>query len=163
MFYWQRRLKKFYKEKILSNWRYKLAALAAAFVVWSYVAGQQSMQAVFRVPIYFQNLANDLEMNKPKILSIQVTVSGRRDRMLSIKERQIWVSIDLAGMKVGRNVYNIKRADVVVPGGIEVKDYTPKKIIIIMQQVKKEEPEKKADPQPETNHTEKDDKQKKKK
>lgn len=140
MRYWQRRLRKFMKERVMSDWRYKIAAIAAAFVVWAYVAGQQSMQAVFKVPVYFQNLPENLEMRSQKLNAIQVTVAGRRDRMLSLKERQIWVSIDLGGMKKGRNYYTVKRADVVVPSGIEVKSYTPKKILIrLNKEPKKEE------------------------
>ncbi len=139
MRYWQKRLRKVVKEKLLSDWRYKLAAVAAAMVVWIYVVGQQSMQAVFRVPVYFQNLPVSMEMVSQKLETVQVTISGRRDRILSLKERQIWVSIDLTGMHAGRNSYKINRNDVVVPAGIEVKDFTPKKIKIILKTVQKEE------------------------
>ncbi len=139
MRYWQKRLKKIIKEKMLADWRYKLAALAAAMVVWIYVVGQQSMQAVFRVPVYFQNLPANTEMVSQKLETVQVTIAGRRDRILSLKERQVWVSIDLTGMHAGRNRYKISRNDVVVPAGIEVKDFTPKKIRIILKTVRKEE------------------------
>lgn len=139
MRYWQRRLKKFTEEKVLSNWRLKLAAVAAAFVVWSYVAGQQSMQSVYTVPVLYQNLVDDMEMHHQKVQKVQVTISGRRDRILSLKERQVWVAVDLSGMKKGRNRYVLKRDNIIVPGGIEVKAFTPKRLDIRLKAVKKEE------------------------
>jgi YbbR domain-containing protein len=125
-----RRWKPFWQEKVLSNWRYKLSALAAAFIIWAYVAGQQSMQAVYQVPVYFQNTPTEHVLGNSKIQKIQVTISGRRDRILSLKERQIWVAIDLSGMKSGKNYHKLNKQDIVVPGGIEVKNFTPKKITI---------------------------------
>ncbi|MBN1595218.1 YbbR-like domain-containing protein [candidate division FCPU426 bacterium] len=130
MFNLPRRWKGIFRERLLNNWRYKIAALAAAFIIWSYVAGQQSMQAVYKVPVYFQNLPPNTVLADPKVDKIQVTISGRRDRILSIKERQIWVAIELAGMKRGKNKYSVQRSNIVVPAGIEIKSFTPSQIII---------------------------------
>ncbi len=134
----RRRLKIFIQEKIFAEWRYKLAALLAACVMWAYVAGQQSMQAVYTVPIYFQNLPDDSVMVNQKVHTVEVTVSGRRDSILSLWERQIWISIDLSGMKQGRNVYLITNKDIVVPSGIEVKNVAHRKLVIRL--AKKKEP-----------------------
>ncbi len=132
-----RRWNTFWQEKVVSNWRYKLSALAAALIIWAYVAGQQSMQAVYKVPVYFQNIPAGRILANPKIQKIQVTISGRRDRILSLKERQIWVAIELSSMKVGKNIYKLNKQDIVVPGGIEVKTFTPKKISIRLIKTKK--------------------------
>ena len=140
MLKWQRRLKIFFEDKVLSEWKYKIIALLAAFIMWAYVAGQQSMQAVYTVPIYFQNLPVETELINQKIKKVEVTVSGRRDRILSLRERQIWVSLDLTSMRIGKNVYKIKNEDLIVPQGIEIKDITPRKIIIrLNKKVKQEE------------------------
>ncbi len=137
----RRRLKIFIQDKVFAEWRYKLAALLAAFVMWAYVAGQQSMQAVYTVPIYFQNLPADSEIVDQKVHTVEVTVSGRRDLILSLRERQIWISIDLSGMNQGRNVYRITDKDIVVPSGIEVKNVARRKLVIRLALKKK--PEKK--------------------
>lgn len=122
--------------KLLVNWRYKLAALAAAFIIWTYVAGQQSMQAVYTVPIFFQNIPAGSEMVRQAVDTIQVTISGRRDRILSLKERQIWAAIDLGGMKIGKNRYQLTKQDFVAPAGIEVKAFTPTKLSIRLSKIK---------------------------
>lgn len=134
----RRRLKIFIQDKVFSEWRYKLAALLAACVMWAYVAGQQSMQAVYTVPIYFQNLPDDSVMVDQKVHTVEVTVSGRRDSILSLRERQIWISLDLSGMKQGQNVYLITDKDIVVPSGIEVKNVARRKLVIRL--AKKKEP-----------------------
>lgn len=127
----------FLRTKVFNNWQYKLAALAAAFVIWSYVSGQQTIQAIYTVPIFFQNLPAGSEMTRTSAETIQVTLSGRRDRMLSLRERQIWVSLDLSGMKNGRNTYLVTREDVIAPAGLEIKAFTPHKLSI---QLTKSEP-----------------------
>ncbi|MCD4814645.1 hypothetical protein K8S19_13255 [bacterium] len=125
-----RRWRLFFKEKIFNNWRYKLAALAAAFIIWSYVAGQQSMQSVYTVPVYFNNLSVGRAVAEPKEQKIQVTISGRRDRILSLKERQIWVSINLSALRVGKSIYTLSKQDIIVPSGIEVKTFSPASVKI---------------------------------
>jgi len=124
------RWRNFIEDKILNNWQYKLSALAAAFIIWTYVAGQQSMQAVYTIPIYFQNLPVGSILADPKVQKIQVTISGRRDRILSLKERQIWVAIKLSGMHIGKNVYQLTKQDIITPAGIEVKNFSPRKLTI---------------------------------
>ncbi|MEW6517105.1 MAG: hypothetical protein AB1439_09385 [candidate division FCPU426 bacterium] len=133
-----RRWMNFIRTKVFLNWQYKLAAGAAAFVIWSYVAGQQTIQAIYTVPIFFQNLPVGSEMTRTSSDTIQVTLSGRRDRMLSLRERQIWVSLDLSGMKIGRNTYQLAPGDFITPAGLEIKAYTPRKLTI--QLVKNEPP-----------------------
>jgi hypothetical protein len=128
----------FLRTKVFINWQYKLAAGAAAFVIWTYVSGQQTIQAIYTVPIFFQNLPAGSEMTRTSADTIQVTLSGRRDRMLSLRERQIWVSLDLSGMKTGRNTYLVNREDVIAPAGLEIKAFTPQKLTI--QLVKSEPP-----------------------
>lgn len=127
--------------KLLVNWRYKLAALAAAFIIWTYVAGQQSMQGVYTVPILFQNIPSGSELASQSVDTIQVTISGHRDRILSLKELQIWASIDLGGMKIGKNRYPLTKQDFVAPAGIEVKAFTPAKLTIRLSKIKPPAPE----------------------
>jgi len=42
-----------------------------------------------------------------------------------VNRQQIAVSLDLTGLRIGRNLYLISSRDVIVPPGLEVKDITP--------------------------------------
>lgn len=125
-----RALKRFWQAMVLPNWQTKLASLAAAIIIWSYVAGQQSMQVVFTAPIHFQNVPEGSRLKDPPLKVAEVTVSGRRDRILTVKQQQVWIALDLSGLRNGDNLYLISFQDVVVPSGIEVKDISPRQLTL---------------------------------
>ncbi len=127
---WFRNLRRFFQEQILPNWQYKLASLVAALIIWAYVAGLQSMQVVFTVPIRFQNIPPGTQIVGQKVTSAEVTLAGRRDQILMLKQKEVWVSLDLSGLGTGRNLYLISSRDVVVPAGIEIKDVSPRQLTI---------------------------------
>jgi hypothetical protein len=127
---WLRRLSKWFETTVIENWQYKLIALGAAAVIWAYVAGQQVMQVVHTVPIRYQNLPAGSQIADPTVILAEVTLAGRRDRIHTVRDREVWVSLDLAGLRPGRNLYLISTRDVIAPAGIEVKDITPRQINI---------------------------------
>lgn len=130
-----RRWKKYLEENLLEDWQYKLGALGAAVALWGYVAGQQSVQAVYSIPIYFQNLPPKTEIVGPKIYQVEVRVAGRRDRMQLLRDRPIWIGVDLSGMRPGINRCVLSPEQVSVPSGLEVKDLKPRKLAIQLSTV----------------------------
>jgi YbbR domain-containing protein len=129
---WQRRVRTFLSESVVADWRYKLIALGAAFVIWVYVAGQQTIQAGYSLPIYFQNVPEGHVMISQSVNKIEVTIAGRRDRVLAIKDRQLWASLDLSKMKSGRNDYRLSKDDIIVPQGLEIKSFFPRHILVFL-------------------------------
>jgi YbbR domain-containing protein len=125
---WTRTLANWFQEYVIADWKYKLVALTAAVVIWAYVAGQQSIQVTYTVPLRFQNLTPHLHLLGPNVSTAEVTLSGRRDRILNLNRNQISVSLDLTGLRMGRNLYLISSRDVIVPPGLEVKDITPRQL-----------------------------------
>ena len=127
---WMRRMRKFFEDYVLANWKYKLIALVAAVIIWVYVAGQQMMEVVFAVPIRFHNVPAGSQVVDQKLPLAEVTLKGRRDRVLTLKAREVWVSLELSGLRNGRNLYLLSPRDVIVPAGIDVKDITPRQLSI---------------------------------
>lgn len=118
------------REWAVTDWKYKGVALLAALVIWTYVAAQQSMQAVYNVPLRFHNVPPGSHLVDPMVKTAEVTLSGRRDRILVLNEQQLSVSLDLSGLRNGRNLYLISSRDVIVSPGIEVKDVSPRQLNI---------------------------------
>jgi YbbR domain-containing protein len=125
---WTRTVEKWFQDYVVTDWKYKLVALAAAVVIWAYVAGQQSIQVTYTVPLRFQNMPANLRLLDTKVSTAEVTLAGRRDRILNLNRRQIAVSLDLSGLRMGRNLYLISSRDVIVPPGLEVRDITPRQL-----------------------------------
>jgi YbbR domain-containing protein len=125
---WTRRLPKFFEDHVVSNWQYKLIALGAAVIIWAYVAGHQTVQVVHTVPIRYQNVPSGSRLQDQRVILAEVTLAGRRDRIHTVRARDVWVSLDLSGLRNGRNLYLISTRDVIVPPGIEVKDITPRQV-----------------------------------
>ncbi len=127
---WVRVFNKGFQEYVINDWKYKVVALVAALVIWAYVAGQQSIQVIYTVPLRFQYLPTGLHIVDPKVNTAEVTLSGPRDRILTLNKQQIAVSLDLSGLRNGRNQYQISSRDVIVPPGIEVRDVSPRQLSI---------------------------------
>lgn len=127
---WLRRFRKWIDEYVLNNWQYKLSALAAAVIIWAYVAGQQTVEVVFAVPIRFQNVPAGSRVIDQKLRKAEVTLSGRRDRILTMTRGDVWVSLELSGLRNGSNLYLLSPRDVIAPPGVEVKDITPRQMNI---------------------------------
>lgn len=127
---WMRRARKYTEENLLANWRYKLSALAAAVIIWAYVAGQQTMEITYAVPIRYQDPPAGSRVSGQALESAEVTLTGRRDRILSVKRSDIRVVLDLSGLRPGRNLYLISTRDVIAPAGVDVKDITPRQVSI---------------------------------
>lgn len=128
MLAWTRRLPKLIEEHVLNNWQYKGIALVAAVIIWAYVAGQRTVQVLHTVPIHYQNVPAGSRVLEQRPIQAEVTLAGRRDRIHTIESREVRVSLDLAGLRNGRNLYLISTRDVIVPPGTEVKDIKPRQL-----------------------------------
>jgi len=127
---WLRHLRKILEDYVLANWQYKLAALAAAIIIWAYVAGQQTVEIVFAVPIRFHNVPTGSRVINQKLNVAEVTFSGRRDRILTLTRRDVWVSLELSGLRNGNNLYLLSTRDVIAPPGVDIKNITPRQLNI---------------------------------
>lgn len=129
---WFRRARNWVTEKLLIDWRYKLAALGSAFVLWAYLAGQMSMQTMVSARVYYQRSPAGMVMVDQTVQQVQITLSARRDRLLGLKDRPLWVVIDLSDLRVGRNLYRITKQDVMGANGIEIKSIAPHQVVITL-------------------------------
>jgi hypothetical protein len=129
---WYRRWRTFWNEKVVYDWRYKLGALVGAFMLWAYLAGQQNMQSVVTAPVYYQKFPAGMVMVDQRIHQVSVTLSGRRDLMLGLKNHPVWIAIDLSNMRLGHNVYRITKNDAIGAYGLEVKAINPRQVAITL-------------------------------
>ena len=125
---WWRAVRRFVETFVTPNWQTKLTALVAAVIIWGYVASQQSMHVVFTVPIHFQGVPADSRLVEPPLTKAEVTLAGRRERILTLKQQQVWVAVDLSGLRNGPNLLLLTTQDVVTPAGVEVKDVSPRQL-----------------------------------
>ena len=122
--------------KVFTNkWKYKLVAIAAALILWFYVAKDQSYNIIIDAPLKYENLSANMTMLNSVDQSVKLTLTGRRDIITRLNKRDIKVFIDMKASKPGENIYKINAEDIkAIPRGVDITNMMPSQIEVILKQ-----------------------------
>ncbi|WP_077368680.1 CdaR family protein [Anaerosalibacter sp. Marseille-P3206] len=123
----------------------KIFALVIAIILWSYVMNEVNprMTSPYRnIEVKYLNLdeleRSGLALMSPQELKVDVKVSGKRNDLKDISEKDIIAEVDLSGYSEGT-----KRVPIYlnVPNRVEIVDYSPKEVSFKFESiVSKEKP-----------------------
>ena len=110
----------------------KIFALIIAIILWSYVMSEENplITPEFRnIDVSFENIDSlerqNLIVMEPKEAKITVKVSGKRNDISKISEKDIIATVDLSGYTEGNKKVPVY---VEVPSEVKLVDYSPKEI-----------------------------------
>ena len=104
----------------------KLTSLAAAAGLWLILAsGVETVYPTYTVPIELRNIPAGLELTGPKPQAVDVTLSGSERELEFLDQRQLVISVDLAGAREGRQEINLTEQNLNNPPGIEPVGFEP--------------------------------------
>jgi hypothetical protein len=127
-------LKSFLKGIFIENWRTKLSALALVSIAWLVLASQQEAELIMTAPVQHTNIAPDLMLGPGSTPTVDLTVSGRRNTIRSLKEQDIQVSVDLSGITSGRHLIKVSAKNIFLPYGVKIDRVAPQKIMVNLRQ-----------------------------
>jgi hypothetical protein len=134
-------LKGFLKGVFVENWRTKLSALALVTIAWLVLASQQEAELTMTAPVQHTNVASDLILGPGSTPTIDLTVSGRRNTIRTLKEQDVQVSVDLSGITLGRHLIKVSAKNIFLPFGVKIDRVAPQKIMVNMRpRLKNSEP-----------------------
>jgi len=131
-------IKSFLKGVFVENWRTKLSALALVTIAWLVLASQQEAELTMTAPVQHTNVAPDLMLGPGSTPTVDLTVSGRRNTILSLKEQDVQVSVDLSGITFGRHLIKVSAKNIFLPFGVKIDRVAPQKIMINLRQRSKD-------------------------
>ncbi len=135
-------LKGFLKGIFVENWRTKLGALALVTIAWLVLASQQEADTTITTPVQHTNVPSHLILGPGSTPTVDLTVSGRRNAIRTLKEQDIQVSVDLTDITLGRHLIKISAKNIFLPFGVNIDRVAPQKIMVNLRpRPKDDEPE----------------------
>jgi uncharacterized protein (TIGR00159 family) len=123
-------LKSFLKGVFVENWRTKLSALALVTIAWLVLASQQEAELTMTTPVQHTNITSNLMLGPGSTPTVDLTISGRRNTIRSLREQDVQVSVDLGGIEPGRHLIKVSAKNIFLPFGVQIDRVAPQKIMV---------------------------------
>ncbi|MGD0200024.1 MAG: CdaR family protein [Bryobacteraceae bacterium] len=107
----------------------RVAALAAAFVLWLIFVRSPELTMSVGLPIQCENAPSDLEVSWEAPRRVEVEISGPKARLRRLDLSGRAVVLDLAGVQApGERTFLIDRRQIDLPGGVRVIRVVPAQV-----------------------------------
>lgn len=120
--------------KKTSNTTIKIFSILFAVFLWAYVMGEVNpvvTKSFSNIPVRYDYenklVENNLELMSPLSSDVKITVSGRRNDILKLKQEDFEANIDLRGYKAGEQKIPVDVESIM--GKEIIIDYSPKHIL----------------------------------
>lgn len=118
-------MRDFLQRVVIQNFGLKLFSLALAVALWVALARDPVAEVALDVPIEFQHMPDNLEINSEHVPSAQVRVRGPERLLRSLRSDQVHVQVDLSSAKPGERTFNLSAQQIREPRDIAVVQVVP--------------------------------------
>jgi YbbR domain-containing protein len=108
----------------------KLLSLFLALALWLAVGGEERTETNLNIPLELLNMPSSLMVTSEVPSHIQVRVSGPRGLIRSLAQRRLTQSLDLAGVKAGRQTFPLSPGSFEFPRGVQVTRIQPNPLVL---------------------------------
>ena len=120
----------FFKGLFIENWRIKLGALALVAIAWFALASQQESELTVAVPVQYMNIPDQLIVDEGSTTTVDLTLSGRRNKIRTLKDQDVQVSVDLSNIDAGKHFIRLSAKNMFLPFGVKIDQVAPQKIFV---------------------------------
>jgi hypothetical protein len=120
---------------VIKDWKLKLLSLVLAVMLWYVVFQIGEPKKDLTIPVTISHLPKNIMITKMDPERVFVTVSGRVSLLKDLKDRDVGAVINMSGTKEGEAVFNLSRANINAPKGIEVIDVRPGTVRITVDRI----------------------------
>src|SRR5215471_2118174 len=108
----------------VENFSIKLVSLVLALGLWSLEARDPIAEVELKVPIELNNLGS-LEVDSRTFSEAQVRVRGPERLIHRLREGDVWIRVDIAGVSPGERTFDLTARQVHLPLDLEVAQVIP--------------------------------------
>jgi YbbR domain-containing protein len=112
----------------------KLLSLFLALALWLAVGGEERTETNLNFSLELLNLPADLMITSEVPSTLQVRVSGPRGLIRSLSQSRLTHTLDLAGIKAGRQAFPLGVGSFNFPRGVQVTRVQPNPLILTLTQ-----------------------------
>ncbi len=110
----------------------KLLSLFLAVALWLAVGGEERTETNLNLSLELGNLPDNLLVTSEVPSSLQVRVSGPRGLIRSLSQSRLTHSLDLAGVKAGRQTFPLGVGSFAFPRGVQVIRVLPNPLVLTL-------------------------------
>lgn len=110
---------------LTENWKIKLLALGCALILWIYVMGERRLEVGYAVPVELMNVPAGMVVTNDLPRTIDIRISGSRALLTNLNQKDIRLSVDLAGLKAGVTTFSRLDDHLRLPVGIRAARISP--------------------------------------
>jgi YbbR domain-containing protein len=115
----------FFHRTFVNNFWLKLVSLLLAIGLWLAVARDPVAEVEVRVPIEFQNLPDNLEIDSANSTEVQIRVRGPERVIHQLQAADVHAEINLATVRPGERTFDLSSSQIHVPQDLEVVQIIP--------------------------------------
>jgi len=123
-------LKDFFYGAFVENWRTKLSALALVTIAWLILASQQEAEMTLAVPVQHNRIPSHLMLGQGSTSSVDLTLSGRRNTIRTLRDQDVQVRVDVNDITSGRHLIKLSAKNIYLPFGVKIDQVAPQTIMV---------------------------------
>ncbi|AGW12228.1 CdaR family protein [Megalodesulfovibrio gigas] len=113
------------------NWQLLLLSIVLSVVAWFFVSGRARVDAQLDLPVQFAGVPENLIIRGGLPNKISVRVRGPQGLLKSLDAKMPPVSINLASLKAGANVVELRQDAIPLSRNFEIVDIQPQRLTIL--------------------------------
>ena len=110
----------------------KLLSLFLALALWLAVGGEERTETTLNISLELANLPQNLMVTSDVPSSVQVRVTGPRGFIRTLSQSRLTHSLDLAGVKAGRQSFPLAADSFNFPRGVQVTRVQPNPLVLTL-------------------------------
>ena len=123
----------FVRRWLLYNWHLKLLAVSISFLLWATYTSEPLSEAGYIVPLVFDNVPANCDLNGDVITQVHVVLRGRAALLRHISTGDVHVTVDLTGKPPGEHPVRLTSAQVDAPLGVEKIRISPAEVRVRLE------------------------------
>jgi YbbR domain-containing protein len=106
---------------LTENLGWKLLSLAAALVLWFFVASEPELATLHSVPVEYKGVPDDLEISSSFVENVFLEMRGPAGRLRDLSDTRPAVVLDFSTVhEPGERTFTIDQSHAILPRGIQV-------------------------------------------
>lgn len=128
---------RFIRTTFLTNFSFKLVALALSVALWWFIAGENQIQVGLVVPLEIRNIPEGMLITNKVERQVELRLSGPPSILGNMKSDDISAAIDLSNSRAGRRIVGIEERSIRVPPGVKVTRMYPTAVEVLLERLER--------------------------
>jgi diadenylate cyclase len=120
---------------VLNEIRLKILAVILAVLLWFSMTFMSEQKITYSVPIAFENLSKTMVVSEADTRDVLITLDGPLSILKNLRPKDIKVTLDLSRARDGRQIFSIRKGDVLVPSGVKIEVLKPDYIVVEIDKI----------------------------